>query len=540
MFAFNPYRNRAQRWSGYLAASLIMTMSTSVLAQENDSQQQDNGNSSKPNILVLWGDDIGQSNISAFTHGLVGYQTPNIDRIADEGMMFTDYYGEQSCTAGRSSFITGQSVFRTGLSKVGLPGAAQGISEKDPTIAALLKAEGYATGQFGKNHLGDRDEHLPTNHGFDEFFGNLYHLNAEEEPEHPDYPADMEMPDGRTFREAFGPRGVIKSSADGQIEDTGPLTSQRMETIDEESSAAALDFIERKTAEGTPWFVWWNATRMHFRTHVKDELRGISGQNEYADGMVEHDMHVGQFLDKLDELGIADNTIVFYSTDNGPHMNTWPDAGMTPFRGEKNTNWEGGWRVPAMVRWPGQIEEGSISNEVMHHMDWMPTFMAAVGNDSIKQDLLEGGVQAIGREYNVHLDGYNFLPLLTGESEEGPRHEVFYFSDDGDLTALRYDDWKLVFMEQRIEGTFEVWANPFTPLRVPLMFNLRRDPYERAQLTSNTYYDWLLDHSFLALPAQSYVANFLETFKEFPPRMKAASFSLDQVMEALEQPASVH
>ncbi len=398
MFAFNPYRNRAQRWSGYLAASLIMTMSTSVLAQENDSQQQDNGNSSKPNILVLWGDDIGQSNISAFTHGLVGYQTPNIDRIADEGMMFTDYYGEQSCTAGRSSFITGQSVFRTGLSKVGLPGAAQGISEKDPTIAALLKAEGYATGQFGKNHLGDRDEHLPTNHGFDEFFGNLYHLNAEEEPEHPDYPADMEMPDGRTFREAFGPRGVIKSSADGQIEDTGPLTSQRMETIDEESSAAALDFIERKTAEGTPWFVWWNATRMHFRTHVKDELRGISGQNEYADGMVEHDMHVGQFLDKLDELGIADNTIVFYSTDNGPHMNTWPDAGMTPFRGEKNTNWEGGWRVPAMVRWPGQIEEGSISNEVMHHMDWMPTFMAAVGNDSIKQDLLEGGVQAIGRE----------------------------------------------------------------------------------------------------------------------------------------------
>jgi len=398
VFAFNPYRNRAQRWSGYLAASLIMTMSTSVLAQENDSQQQDNGNSSKPNILVLWGDDIGQSNISAFTHGLVGYQTPNIDRIADEGMMFTDYYGEQSCTAGRSSFITGQSVFRTGLSKVGLPGAAQGISEKDPTIAALLKAEGYATGQFGKNHLGDRDEHLPTNHGFDEFFGNLYHLNAEEEPEHPDYPADMEMPDGRTFREAFGPRGVIKSSADGQIEDTGPLTSQRMETIDEESSAAALDFIERKTAEGTPWFVWWNATRMHFRTHVKDELRGISGQNEYADGMVEHDMHVGQFLDKLDELGIADNTIVFYSTDNGPHMNTWPDAGMTPFRGEKNTNWEGGWRVPAMVRWPGQIEEGSISNEVMHHMDWMPTFMAAVGNDSIKQDLLEGGVQAIGRE----------------------------------------------------------------------------------------------------------------------------------------------
>ena len=527
-------------WCHWLTASLALSMSASALAQDDSaSQEQDSESSGKPNILVLWGDDIGQSNISAFTHGLVGYQTPNIDRIADEGMMFTDYYGEQSCTAGRSSFITGQSVFRTGLSKVGLPGAEQGISEEDPTIAAMLKGEGYATGQFGKNHLGDRDEHLPTNHGFDEFFGNLYHLNAEEEPEHPDYPGDLEMADGRTFRETYGPRGVIKSTADGQIEDTGPLTKERMETVDDETSAAALDFIERKTAEGTPWFVWWNATRMHFRTHVKDELRGVSGQNEYADGMVEHDMHIGQFLEKLDELDIADNTIVFYSTDNGPHMNTWPDAGMTPFRGEKNTNWEGGWRVPAMVRWPGHIEEGAISNEIMHHMDWMPTLLAAVGNDTVKEDLMEGGVEAIGREYNVHLDGYNFLPVLTGETEEGPRNEVFYFSDDGDLTALRYDDWKLVFMEQRVEGTFEVWANPFTPLRVPLMFNLRRDPYERSQLTSNTYYDWLLEHSFLLVPAQAYVGTFLETFKDFPPRMKAASFSLDQVMEALEQPASV-
>ncbi len=538
-----PKLTSLARWSTVpIAAVLVSSISSQAFAQQStdtsDNAAQDTHQEAagKPNILVLWGDDIGQSNVSAYTHGLMGYQTPNIDSIADEGMMFTDYYGEQSCTAGRSSFILGQSVFRSGLSKVGMPGAQEGISVEDPTIAGLLKAEGYATGQFGKNHLGDRDEHLPTNHGFDEFFGNLYHLNAEEEPELPDYPGDMELANGETFREAFGPRGVIRSSADGEIEDTGPLTKERMETIDEESSAAALDFIERKTAEGTPWFVWWNATRMHFRTHVKDEMRGVSGQDEYSDGMVEHDMHVGQFLEKLDELGISENTIVFYSTDNGPHMNTWPDAGMTPFRGEKNTNWEGGWRVPAMVRWPGHIEEGSISNRVMHHMDWMPTLLAAAGNDSVKEDLLEGGVQAIGREYNVHLDGYNFLPFLTGESEETPRHEIFYFSDDGDLTAMRYDDWKLIFMEQRAQGTFKVWANPFTPLRVPLMFNLRRDPYERSQLTSNTFYDWQLDHAFMLVPAQQYVAQFLETFKEFPPRMEAASFSLDKVLEQLQDP----
>lgn len=536
-----PSRPMAVPRPGHMATTLTATLTAAALAFSTPSIAQDDASGNapqtdKPNILVLWGDDIGQSNISAYTHGLMGYQTPNIDRIADEGMMFTDYYGEQSCTAGRSSFITGQSVFRTGLSKVGMPGAKEGLSIEDPTIAGLLKAEGYATGQFGKNHLGDRDEHLPTNHGFDEFFGNLYHLNAEEEPELPDYPGDMVLADGRTFREAFGPRGVIKSTADGEIEDTGPLTRKRMETIDDETSAAALDFIERKTEEGTPWFVWWNATRMHFRTHVKDELRGQSGQNEYADGMMEHDAHVGLFLDKLDELGIADNTILFYSTDNGPHMNSWPDAGMTPFRGEKNTNWEGGWRVPAMVRWPGHIEEGSISNAIMHHMDWTPTFLAAAGHDGIKEELMEGGYEAIGREYKVHLDGYNFLPYLTGESEEAPRHEIFYFSDDGDLTALRYDDWKLVFMEQRAEGTLKVWANPFTPLRVPLIFNLRRDPYERAQITSNTYYDWVLDHAFMLVPAQAYVGKFLETFKEFPPRMKAASFSLDKVLDTLSEP----
>jgi arylsulfatase len=500
--------------------------------------------SKKPNILVIWGDDIGQSNISAYTSGLMGYRTPNIDRIANEGMMFTDYYGEQSCTAGRSSFIMGQSVFRTGLSKVGLPGAGLGMRKEEPTIAGLLKARGYATGQFGKNHLGDRDEHLPTNHGFDEFFGNLYHLNAEEEPENEDYPGDAKLANGKTFREQFGPRGVIHSWAmpngKQKIEDTGPLTKKRMETVDDETSDRAIAFIREQVKADKPWFVWWNGTRMHFRTHVKKALRGISGQDEYSDGMVEHDMHIGKFLKLLDELGITDNTIVFYSTDNGPHYNTWPDAASTPFRGEKNTNWEGGWRVPAMVRWPGKIKAGSVTNEIVHHMDWLPTFLAAAGEPNIKEKLKKGTYKAIGRTYKVHLDGYNILSLLTGQSKESPRHEIFYFSDDGDLTALRYDDWKLIFMEQKAMGTFQVWMEPFVPLRVPLIFNLRRDPYERATITSNTYYDWLLDRAYLLVPAQAYVGKFLETFKEFPPRQKAASFSLDQVMEKIKTPGGVH
>ncbi|WP_372928988.1 arylsulfatase [Methyloceanibacter sp.] len=512
------------------AAAVLCFTAASGQAWAQDSETK----TDKPNILVIWGDDIGQSNISAYTKGVMGYRTPNIDRIANEGMIFTDYYGEQSCTAGRSSFIMGQSVFRTGLSKVGLPGADLGMREEEPTIAALLKAQGYATGQFGKNHLGDKDEHLPTNHGFDEFFGNLYHLNAEEEPENEDYPKNP------NFKEKFGPRGVIHSWAqdDGtqKIEDTGPLTKKRMETVDDETSERAIEFIKEQTAAGKPWFVWWSGTRMHFRTHVKDEHRGISGQDEYSDGMVEHDMHIGQFLKVLDELGIADNTIVFYSTDNGPHYNTWPDAAATPFRGEKNTNWEGGWRVPAMVRWPGKIKPDSVSNEIMHHMDWLPTFVAAAGEPEIKEKLVEGDVEAIGRKFKVHLDGYNFLPFLTGEEDKGPRKEIFYFSDDGDLTALRYEDWKMVFMEQQSPGTFRVWMEPFVPLRVPLIFNLRRDPYERASITSNTYYDWLLDRAFLLVPAQAYVGKFLETFQEFPPRQKAASFSLDQVMEKLSTP----
>jgi len=492
------------------------------------------GAADKPNILVIWGDDVGQSNISAYTMGLMGYRTPSIDRIAKEGMMFTDYYGEQSCTAGRSSFIMGQSVFRTGLSKVGLPGAPLGMRVEDPTIAGLLKNQGYVTGQFGKNHLGDRDDMLPTNHGFDEFFGNLYHLNAEEEPENSDYPKDP------AFRKKYGPRGVIRSSADGKIEDTGPLTKARMEVIDDESSAAAMKFIENAAKDDKPFFVWWSGTRMHFRTHVSDAkmaqcLKQYPRADEYTCGMLEHDGHIGQFLKQLDDLKIADNTIVFYSTDNGPHMNTWPDAAMTPFRGEKNTNWEGGWRVPSMVRWPGKIPAGAISNEIMHHMDWLPTFLAAAGEPQIK-DKLKQGYSAIGRKYRVHLDGYNFLPLLTGKATEGPRREIFYFSDDGDLTALRYNDWKLIFMEQRVQGTLQVWAEPFIPLRLPLMFNLRRDPYERAQITSNTYYDWMIDRAYVLVPAQDYVGQFLATFKEFPPRQKAASFSLDQVMDKLSDP----
>jgi len=443
----------------------------------------------------------------------------------------------RNCTAGRSAFITGQSVFRTGLSKVGLPGADLGLAKEDPTIAEMLKPLGYATGQFGKNHLGDKDEHLPTAHGFDEFYGNLYHLNAEEEPELPDYP---KAADFSNFAKRFGPRGVLHSFAnpDGtqRIEDTGPLTKKRMETIDDDIAARSADFIERQNAAGKPFFLWVNFTHMHFRTHPKPESVGQAGrwQSPYHDVMIDHDKNVGTVLQKLDELGIAGDTIVMYGTDNGPHMNSWPDAGMTPFRSEKNSNWEGAYRVPALVRWPGKIKPGTVLNEPMSHMDWLPTLVAAAGMPDIKERLLTG-YTAGNKTFKVHLDGYNFLPYLTGQESKGPRTGFFYFSDDGGLTGLRYDNWKFVFMEQRAPGTLAVWLEPFTPLRVPKIFNLRMDPYERADVTSNTYYDWLLDHAFMLVPAQSYVAEFLATFKEFPPRQKAASFTVDQALEKLRQ-----
>ena len=489
----------------------------------------------KPNILIIWGDDIGQSNLSCFTKGLMGYRTPNIDRIANEGMLFTDYYAEQSCTAGRAAFMLGQSVFRSGLSKVGLPGAALGARAEDPTIAELLKPLGYATGQFGKNHFGDRDEHLPTMHGFDEFFGNLYHLNAEEEPELRDYPSEKDFPE---FKKKFGPRGVLHCWADGKggqkIENTGPLTKKRMETVDDEFLATAKGFIEKQHQAGTPFFVWFNASHMHFRTHAKPTSLGQAGrwQSEYHDVMIDHDKHVGELLKVLDDLGIADNTLVMYSTDNGPHMNSWPDAGMTPFRNEKNSNWEGAYRVPAMVRWPGKIKPGSVCNEIVSHLDWMPTLLAAAGEPDIKAKCKKGH-KANKKTFKVHLDGYNILPLLTGKQKESPRKEFFYFNDDGDLTGMRYDHWKIVFMEQRAAGTLQIWAEPFVTLRVPKIFNLRTDPYERADITSNTYYDWLLDHAYLLVPAQAKVGEFLATFKEFPPRQKAASFGVDQVIDKL-------
>lgn len=481
---------------------------------------------SKPNILVVWGDDIGWNNPSAYHRGLMGYKTPNIDRIANEGALFTDWYGGQSCTAGRAAFITGQSPFRTGLLKVGLPGAKEGLSEQDPTIAGLLKNHGYMTGQFGKNHLGDLDEHLPTNHGFDEFQGNLYHLNAEEEPEHEDYPQS------EAFKAMFGPRGVIHSTADGMIEDTGPLSRKRMETIDDEVTAGALDFMERATKADKPFFLWWNSTRMHVFTRLKEESQGVTGLGIYADGMVEHDKHVGQLLDKLDELEIADNTIVMYSTDNGAEAFLWPDGGNTPFRNEKNSNWDGGYRVPTLIRWPGVIEPGSIFNDVFSHEDMLPTLMAAAGEADIKEKLLEGH-QAIGRDYKVHIDGYDMMPYFQGEVEESPRKEFFYWSDDGNLTGLRFNRWKMVFMEQRAHG-FEVWQEPLVTLRVPKLIDMRGDPFERADLEAEGYNLWRFERAYMILPAVEYVSRHLATYQEFPPRQKPGSFNLDQVLEKLQ------
>jgi len=516
-------------WGKLIAGSAVMAV-TALLATAAAAQQ-------KPNILVIWGDDIGTWNISHRNLGMMGYRTPNIDRIAAEGLAFTDYYAQQSCTAGRAAFLGGNVPVRTGMTKVGLPGAAQGWQKTDVTIATVMKSQGYATGQFGKNHQGDRDEHLPTMHGFDEFFGNLYHLNAEEEPENRDYPKDMVLANGKKFVDQFGPRGVLHTyaNADGtqKIEDTGPLTKKRMETVDDETVAGAIDFIKRQHAAGTPWFVWWNGTRMHFRTHVKAEHTGISGPSgdEYHDGMVEHDMHVGQLLKTLDDLGIADNTIVFYSTDNGPHYNTWPDAGTTPFRSEKNSNWEGAYRVPAYIRWPGHFPAGKVLNGIVSHEDWLPTFAHIAGDADIKEKL-RNGADLNGRHYRNYIDGYDQLAYLEGNGAD-PRHEFWYVNDDGQVVAARYDDWKVVFLENRGQA-FGVWREPFTELRVPLLFNLRRDPFEKAQHNSNTYNDWFLDRAFIIVPIQALAAKFLQTMKDYPPSQSPGSFNLSKIEEQLK------
>ena len=499
----------------------------------------------RPNIVVIWGDDIGESNISAYNFGLMGYKTPNIDRLAKEGMMFTDMYADQSCTAGRSSFITGQATIRTGLSKVGMPGAAQGLKAEDVTIATLLKQEGYATGQFGKNHLGDRNEYLPTLHGFDEFFGNLYHLNAEEEPEQRDYPKNPE------FLNKYGPRGVMSCVATDvddptedprfgkmgkqKCEDTGPLNRKRMETVDDEIAGRAKKFIKRQVEAGKPFFTWINYTHMHFRTHTKPDSLGQAGvaQSYYHDTMIDHDKNVGQILNLIDELGIADNTIVVYSTDNGPHRNSWPDAGNTKFRSEKNTGWEGAYRVPQFVRWPGKIKPGSISNEIMSQLDWAPTLLAAVGNTDVKEKL-RTGYEANGKNYKNHLDGYNFLPHLTGQEDKGPRKEFLYFSDEGDLMGLRYNNWKLHFMVQDQTGTMEIWQRKFRGLRMPYLYNLRTDPYEFARTTSNTYWDWYIDRAWVLYPMGDVIAPFLKSLEEYPPSQKPGSFTVGDAFKQIQ------
>jgi arylsulfatase A-like enzyme len=519
----------------------VLTASTALISAGGTAQAADK----KPNILVIWGDDIGMWNISAYNRGMMGYKTPNIDRIAKEGAIFTDWYGQQSCTAGRAAFLTGQSCFRTGLLKVGLPGAKEGLSEKDPTIADLLKPMGYATGQFGKNHVGDRNEFLPTVHGFDEFFGNLYHLNAEEEPENPDFPKAPAYPN---FLARFGPRGVLKCKASDKddptedarfgrvgkqtIEDTGPLTKKRMETVDEEFLGAAKDFINRNAKAGKPFFCWFNSTRMHIHTHLKPESQGKTGLGVVADGMTEHDGMVGELLKQVDELGIADNTIVMYSTDNGAEEFSWTDGGTTPFHGEKNSSWEGGYRVPAMLRWPGVVKPGSEINAIGSHEDWLPTLVAAAGEPQIKEKLL-AGYTAGEKTFKVHLDGYDQGPFLAGKAED-PRKEFFYWTDDGNLAAVRYDRWKLLFLQQRAEG-FKVWSEPLVPLRVPLIEDLRADPFERAEHEAEGYGNYILNHAFLAVPAQAFVGSHLQTYLAFPPRQKPGSFSLDQVLEKLQE-----
>ncbi len=488
----------------------------------------------KPNILVLFGDDIGWWNISYNSRGQMGYRTPNIDRIGNEGVFFTDYYGQQSCTAGRAAFITGQNPIRTGLTKVGTPGADIGLEAEDPTIAELLKPLGYVTGQFGKNHLGDKDRFLPTVHGFDEFFGNLYHLNAEEEPELPDYPKDP------VIKKKFGPRGVLHCIADGKggqtIKDTGPLTRKRMETVDEEITSAALDWMEKQAKADQPFFLWYNSTALHFRTHVAEKNLGKSGQDPYSDRMVVHDEQIGMMLDKLDELGIADNTIVMYSTDNGPENDTWPDGANTPFRSQKDTNWEGGSRVPAFIRWPGKIKAGSVLNGIVTHQDMLPTLLAAAGDPDVKEKLLDG--HKVGdKTFKVHIDGYNMLPYLTGETKESPRNFFFFFSDDGELMAVRVGDYKFVFAEQR-ETTSRVWGEPFVKYRMPKIFHLRRDPFERADFNSNTYWDWVFDHIPQMYMATVVVEEQIAGFIKYPPRQRPTSWNMDAILRQIQMPHS--
>jgi arylsulfatase len=523
-----------------VCAALLATCPIVMIAAVPACAQQQ-----KPNILVIMGDDIGYWNISAYNRGQMGYRTPNIDRIAHEGAAFTDYYGQQSCTAGRAAFITGQSPLRTGLLKVGLPGAKEGLSEKDPTIAELLKPQGYTTAQFGKNHLGDLNQFLPTVHGFDEFFGNLYHLNAEEEPEHPDYPKNPQ------FKAIFGPRGVLKCVATTtdtpgedprfgpwgkqKCEDTGPLTKKRMETIDEEFVNATISFMDRAVRDKKPFFVWFNSTRMHIWTHLKPESQGKTGLGIYPDGMVEHDGQVGQLLNKLDDLGIANNTIVIYTTDNGAETFSWPDGGTTPFRSEKNTNWEGGYRVPALIRWPGQVPPAVEINEIFSAEDWAATLVAAAGEPRIKEKLLHG-YDAAGKNFKVHLDGYDQREVLTRKGAD-ERREFFYWTDDGNLCGLRYEQWKAVFMEQRAHG-LDVWSEPLVQLRLPKLFNLRSDPFERSEHESGDYVRWFIEHAFVVVPAQALVAQHLESFKQFPPRQRPGSFSVEQALEKLRLPPS--
>jgi arylsulfatase A-like enzyme len=493
----------------------------------------------KPNILCIWGDDIGTWNISHTNRGMMGYKTPNIDRIAKEGVGFTDYYAQQSCTAGRAAFISGSVPVRSGMTKVGMPGAKEGWQKTDVTMATILKSQGYATGQFGKNHQGDRDEHLPTLHGFDEFFGSLYHLNAEEEPENRDYPGNMKLASGKTFRETFGPRGIIKSKADGKggqtIENLGPLTKKHMETIDDETNDAAKEFITRQAKDGKPFFCWWNGTRMHFRTHVKKENIGISGPSgdEYHDGMVEHDRHVGALLKLIDDLGLADNTIIQYSTDNGPHYNTWPDAGTTPFHSEKNSNWEGAFRVPCFIKWPGHFPAGVTLNGIVSHEDWLPTFAAAAGAPDIKEKLLKGGVELNGRTYKNHIDGYNLLDYLSGKTDKSPRNDFIYVGDDGDIMAIRVGDWKAIYLENRAKQ-LQVWREPLVKLRLPLLINLRRDPFEKAYENSNTYHDWMIDRAFVLGPMQFVASKFLLTMKEFPPSQTPGDWSLESLEKQIK------